>query len=1022
MIPERLELVAFGPFVEPQVVDLAAVAAHGLFLIHGPTGSGKSTLLDALTFALFGETSGSERSATDLVASMADGAEARVALEFSHAGTRYRVERTPRQRRRKRRGDGFADVNPTASLHRLGEGGPALLVDGASQVTQAVVELLRCDAGQFRQTVVVPQGQFRRVIEDDDTRARTLADLFATQRFAEVQRRLKLYATHLRQAVQAALDELAELRTVRDAPDAAALAALVDTARGHLDAAEATALDADGRLHAAIAARSEGRAWAERFAALASAVTELERLAAEAGVIEADRRRLLIDRAARDAEPAVRAWRDAEREAASRRALVTEAVAADEAATTFATDAAGQRAAHEVGRPSRDAAHAQADRLAPLAADVARLKTVRAAATQAGEAAAQAKTLLDDLERRQHESEAAFAVADAEIERLEPLAARLGEAKAATAQATAALAAHGRLREAERSLSATEDPAAAVDLEALWRPLARALSTRLEAGAPCPVCGATDHPAPAHDGDGDDARAEAHRALQATQAAGLQRAEARARSAERVAAELRSAGWTAEAVPESADLGAALERHRARQAETERAAQDLERQRTSRSEARQLLADLLPAVAAARNELDGRREVATRANADLDALLARVDPEHHDPEAFAAALEGARGAVASFDRAAEAWAAASAKAAQDAALAKERRATAEVEAATAHARASTRRSEAAAALREAGFHGTTAPVPTAAGNEPGAAVAANVADVADVAPVAEAAAAQGAAMLDAAHRGALERRVREHDASVSLQTAQRDALAAATAGRTPPDVEALDGAVTGAQAARDTAATARDAARDAHAELARDLARWKQLELELGAREGRQRAAQHLADLVNGTARGQTRLDLETYVLRRIFVGVLGHANAHLARMTGGRYQLRLRDRSDELRARGLELDVEDRHAGGARRRVATLSGGESFQASLALALGLSEAAERTSGAVELGALFIDEGFGSLDAHALDGVVRILRDLPLTQRRMVGVITHVDELKRRIEAQLLVTRDAVGSRVDVRQA
>jgi DNA repair protein SbcC/Rad50 len=287
--------------------------------------------------------------------------------------------------------------------------------------------------------------------------------------------------------------------------------------------------------------------------------------------------------------------------------------------------------------------------------------------------------------------------------------------------------------------------------------------------------------------------------------------------------------------------------------------------------------------------------------------------------------------------------------------------------------------------------------------------------------VADAAAAQAAAMLDPALRGALERRVREHDDAVSLQTAQRDALADATAGRAPPDLEALDRAVAETQAARDTAAAARDEARDAHAAIARDLARWTQLEAELGAREGRQRAAQHLADLANGNAKGQTRLDLETYVLRRIFVGVLGHANVHLARMTGGRYQLRLRDRSDELRARGLELDVEDRHAGGARRRVATLSGGESFQASLALALGLSEAAERTSGAVELGALFIDEGFGSLDAHALDGVVRILRELPLTQRRMVGVITHVDELKRRIEAQLLVTRDPLGSRVEVRQ-
>ena len=1010
MIPERLELAAFGPFVEPQVVDLAAVAAHGLFLIHGPTGSGKSTLLDALTFALFGETSGSERHATDLVASMADGAEARVALEFSHAGARYRVERTPRQRRRKRRGEGFTDVNPTASLHRLGEGGPTLLTDGAAQVTQAIVELLRCDAGQFRQTVVLPQGQFRRVIEDDDTRARTLADLFATRRFADVQRRLKLYAGHLRQSVQAALDELEELRGTHGAADAAALAELVAGARARRDAAEAALAEADGRLHEAIAARSEGQAWADRFAALAAAVAELERLGAEAGAIDADRRRLRTDRAARDAEPAVRAWRDAEGEAAARRDQATSAAAAASAAVAAAAEVEAQRAAHEAGRGARDVAHAQAERLAPLAADVARLAAVRAAAKEADAAAAGARTLLDDLEGREREAAAVAAAAEAEIERLEPLAANLGEARAAAEQAASALAAHGRLREAEQGLRAAGDDVGPVDVEGLWRPLARALSTRLEPGAPCPVCGATDHPAPAHDGDGADARAEAQRALQAHRAADLQRAEARARAAERVAAELRSAGWAADAVPARADLEAALAAHQARQAQAERAAEELERQRSARAAARRLLAELLPAVAAARGELDGRREGATRASAELEALLARIEPAHHDPEGFAAALAGARAAVEAFDHAAEACAAASSEAARDAALAAARRATADGEAAAARDRAATRRGEAAAALREAGFlRGAT---------EAGASDADGDSEASAVSDAAE---AQAAAMLDPALRDALERRVRDHDASVSLQTAQRDALADATAGRTPPDVEGLTRAVAAAQTARDADAGARDAARDAHAALARDLARWRQLELELGAREGRQRTAQHLADLANGNAKGRTRLDLETYVLRRIFVGVLGHANAHLARMTGGRYQLRLRDRADELRARGLELDVDDRQAGGARRRVATLSGGESFQASLALALGLSEAAERTSGAVELGALFIDEGFGSLDAHALDGVVRILRELPLTQRRMVGVITHVDELKRRIEAQVLVTRDALGSRVEVRQ-
>jgi len=1004
VIPERLELAAFGPFVEPQAIDLAAVAAHGLFLIHGPTGSGKSTLLDALTFALFGETSGSERNATDLVASMADGAEARVALEFSHAGARYRVERTPRQRRRKRRGDGFTDVNPTASLHRLAAEGPALLVDGASQVTQAVGELLRCDATQFRQTVVLPQGQFRRVIEDDDTRARTLADLFATQRFADVQRRLKLYAAHLRRSVQAALDELAELRAARDAPDADALAARVDAARERLAAAADAATEADGRLQAAIGARSDGHAWAERFAALAASVAELERLAAEAAAIEADRRRLRGDRAARDAEPAVRAWRDAETEAGQRRTLAAAAAAACETAARSAAEADARRAAHEAGRPAREAADALAQRLAPLAPDVARLAAVRAAAAAAIAEATAAGSRFDELERQQRQADADAAAAEAEVERLEPLAAGLGEATAAAAQAEAALAAHERLREAEQLLSDLEEPGAVIDLDDLWRPLARALSTRLAPGEPCPVCGASDHPAPAHGGDADAAHAEAQRALQETQAAGLRRAEARARALERVAAERRAMGWSAEDAPERSALEVAVERQRARRAEAEAAAEELDRQRAARATARRQSADVRPVVAAARSELERRREAATRADADLEALLARLEPEHHDPDAFSAALEAARERVASFDRTTETLAAAAAEAAQVAALATERRATADAEDEAARARALAARDEAAAALRDAGF----LPATDDGGEDEAARVAAG-------------AASQASAVLDAPLRDALERRIREHDEAVALHAAQRDALTDATAGRTPPDVEALERAVGEAQAVRDDATAARDAARDTHAALARDLARWRALEVELGAREGRQRAAQHLADLANGSAKGQTRLDLETYVLRRIFVGVLGHANAHLTRMTGGRYQLRLRDRGDELRARGLELDVEDRHAGGARRRVATLSGGESFQASLALALGLSEAAERTSGAVELGALFIDEGFGSLDAHTLDGVVRILRELPLTQRRMVGVITHVDELKRRIEAQLLVTRDALGSRVEVRQ-
>jgi ATPase involved in DNA repair len=187
----------------------------------------------------------------------------------------------------------------------------------------------------------------------------------------------------------------------------------------------------------------------------------------------------------------------------------------------------------------------------------------------------------------------------------------------------------------------------------------------------------------------------------------------------------------------------------------------------------------------------------------------------------------------------------------------------------------------------------------------------------------------------------------------------------------------------------------------------------------LGSRNERaQRTAQHLADVLNGSQTGQVRLGLERHVLRQILNTVLANANRQLERMTG-RYRLRVTER-DAASTQSLDLDVEDAQAGLALRKVSTLSGGEGFQASLALALGLSEAAERTSGAVELGALFIDEGFGSLDQDALSKVTQVLRRLPEAQNRMVGVITHVDALKDRLDAQLLVSRTEAGSRVEHR--
>lgn len=146
------------------------------------------------------------------------------------------------------------------------------------------------------------------------------------------------------------------------------------------------------------------------------------------------------------------------------------------------------------------------------------------------------------------------------------------------------------------------------------------------------------------------------------------------------------------------------------------------------------------------------------------------------------------------------------------------------------------------------------------------------------------------------------------------------------------------------------------------------------------------------------------------------FSQVIAQANLRLAAMTAGRYALLRRQAPADLRSQsGLELDVLD-HYTGKTRTVKSLSGGESFQASLALALGLSDVIQRLSGGVEVDALFIDEGFGSLDSQALEQAMDALTALS-GGRCMVGIISHVAELKERIERQVVVERSREGSRL-----
>lgn len=177
--------------------------------------------------------------------------------------------------------------------------------------------------------------------------------------------------------------------------------------------------------------------------------------------------------------------------------------------------------------------------------------------------------------------------------------------------------------------------------------------------------------------------------------------------------------------------------------------------------------------------------------------------------------------------------------------------------------------------------------------------------------------------------------------------------------------------------------------------------------------EKRLQCVQALSDTANGKLSGKEKIMLETYIQMTFFDRIIQRANVRLMVMSGGQYELKRRVNAENNRSQaGLELDVID-HYNGSERSVKTLSGGESFKASLALALGLSDEIQSSAGGIRLDTMFVDEGFGSLDEESLEQAVNAL--VGLTQgNRLVGIISHVSELKNRIDKQIVVTKEKSG--------
>uniref|UniRef100_UPI00292F6EBE SbcC/MukB-like Walker B domain-containing protein n=1 Tax=Clavibacter michiganensis TaxID=28447 RepID=UPI00292F6EBE len=509
------------------------------------------------------------------------------------------------------------------------------------------------------------------------------------------------------------------------------------------------------------------------------------------------------------------------------------------------------------------------------------------------------------------------------------------------------------------------------------RGLAGELAAELEDGVPCPVCGAVDHPhpapsAPGHPDDDEieraaDARARAERAqgdAVAALSAETARHEVAAAALDGITAEAADAGVAARAarlaVAEAA--GGAL---RAAEAAVVAHDAETERIRTHRDDARAALSGLRERVIRAR-ELLTEDEAAVRAalaDRDADGTAGTADDDTAPVPRVAALVADRAAERALVDRLI--------------ALGTARERTA--------AEAAARTAELAQALADRAF----------ATEEEARAAAL---------PPAELEAAAGRV---AAH---------EREQAVVAEGLVDPEVASLTGAEDPdPDAAraALEPAQAAARASAERAARARDRADRSASALARhDAARRE------SARAGDQaRAAIRMAEVANAITPENTRgTTLGTYVLLRRFEDVVQAANARLRIMSSGRYELEVseeREATSRSRKTGLALQIRD-HVVDRVREPASFSGGETFYASLALALGLADVVQAEAGGLQLGTLFVDEGFGTLDPETLDAVMSELGRLS-SGGRTVGIVSHVEELKQRVADRIEVRRRADGS-------
>ena len=925
MKPLKLTMSAFGSYAGKNVIDFTG-QQQGIFLITGDTGAGKTTIFDAITYALYNQTSGGERNGNMMRSQYArPETETYVELEFLYRGQTYRVRRNPDYKITKTLKNGKIREQKVPHSVELTLPDGTVFPEKKNATDAKIIEILGLTADQFSQIVMIAQGDFLKLLyTKSDERKMIFSKLFRTDIYWKIQENLRRKSMEMDERIQEN-DRAFEQEKSRIIPlpesEELPLDELVERLRERLK----DALKEQNLRRANVEELNKKITKYEEINKLFVSLEKIRQTGKEleARQVESKERRQQIENARKADKVLVAEQQNLRQQQAVEQSV--QAIAKMEETLTnnqemFETL---KTQLQEVeAEQKREAADIQKKMLA-LEQSFPSYEALQNARSEEQ----QAKKVWEDLEKTSEES---FHKKEAGIAALKEQQKQQEQVVEQT-----------KKNWEQTSLSASESAKHYEHMyEAFLKEQAGILAENLSAGCPCPVCGSTVHPDPAKLSDHAVTELEVEQAKKTRAAAEEKR-------------DLAYAAFEAEKT-EKQKLAQAVEKEEADFV----LAQTIAKQQ--RKEAEQNYVSLQKIAEQIREKLvypslaEAKKQYAAMQKA-LEAAEQEIERKRQKVSELAEAMNTLKGQK----------------------LAEEENQK------TAKKLAAKTEKEYAKLLEKSGFVSEET---------------------------------YHLAILPERSRSKLEREEKEYESQCLRQQSEQKLLEKQVGGKTYTDTTELNEQL---KAEKQALKEAEKTYMELHTAYENDRAVLQNcaVYLEKGKKlESEDQVIKSLSKTANGRLSGSAKIDFETYIQRQYFKQIIHEANKRLLTMSNHQFILKLKEEANTGRKtnEGLDLSVYSLVTD-SERDVKTLSGGESFLAALAMALGLSDIVERSAGAIHPDMMFIDEGFGSLDAQSRQQAIEVLAELA-GDSRMVGIISHVTELKEQIDRKLVVSRTDKGSR------